>query len=162
MKTKRKITYSLLIAGVLLIPPIWFFVNIAASIGVPNQIKLADYDRPAFHFSCPFPPGTHFDLVLGVPRSTVLTASYSGRVRVSESGHSLTEFTFDSATAQECNWLHSPELQGYILTWQQHAPQPRLLDLLRSRHTYDFCIESTQQPPTGSSLWLAWMQRARD
>ncbi len=121
--------------------------------------KVADCTVPEVRFTRRIDAGNHFQLVLGVPRSSQLPPSFKGDLVISKAGARIGEYPIGSDDMKECNWLHdAPELQGYILT-SRHASSAAGLDrFLKTGSTYDFVVKFSEMPPAGSSLWLSWLQ----
>lgn len=125
----------------------------------PRSVKVTDCTAPEIRFSRAIDAGTHFQMVLGVPHSAQLPPSFKGSLVISKAGAKIAEYPIGSDEMQECNWLHeAPDLQGYILTWKLTSSEAGLDSVLQAGSTYDFVLNFSQMPPTGSSLWLHWLE----
>ncbi len=141
--------------------PLWFCFYFVAAIEVPQQQRLLQCTSSISHASITVPAGSHYELVLGVPYPAPSPVAFQGLVTISRQGHIIRTFPITRDNSTTCNWLHRPDLEGYILTWQRPG-RGELDKLLESRHSYDLSVQWAQMPPNGSSLWLSWLQTGLD
>ena len=133
----------------------------AASIQVPQQRQVLPCPSWASRAAVTIPPGSTYDLVLGVPYPASSPVVFAGLVTISRHGRIVCTFPISVENSTQCNWLDSPALAGYILTWQQ-SHHVKLDQLLDAGQSYDLSVRWSQRPPSGSSVWLTWLQRGRD
>ncbi len=125
----------------------------------PRSVKLADCTVPEVRVTYTIHGGNAFSMVLGVPHSAQVPPSFKGDLIISKAGVKIGEYPIDSDDMQECNWLHeAPDLQGYILTWRHASSLSGFNDFFQTGGTYDIVVKFSQMPPTGSSLWLHWLE----
>ena len=161
MKLSQKqclLSVIVMVALFILLPIFVIGPCVVRSIEVPQIQKLAAIDSSEMHFTTTLPPGNYFNLVLGVPKDQT---SPRGFVSIKEAGQPGIEYEISSERWNESGWGEMKELQGYKLTLPGN-PEPSSKGFLRGRHTYDFVLRFTNDPPAGSSLWITWLQRGID
>lgn len=158
---KRRIPVGWIVAVLVILLPSALFFHFVVSIEVPHVRPMLTCNAAHLETAFTLPPGSHYDLILGVPVSASPSIAFKGRVSISQSGRVLRSFPIASNNASGCNWLHRPDQAGYIVTWQRpHAVE--MDTFLESRQSYNLSVTFTKTPPPGSSLWLSWLQRWRD
>ena len=102
---------------------------------------------PEFH-----PP---YALLIGVPGSEEAPPHFLGSIEVTIDDGSTRTIQISSETSQRSNWLHDPNMTGYILTWNNEV---RLLDPFERGGTYRIRFSFRDSPPAGCTIWFSSMR----
>ena len=102
---------------------------------------------PEFH-----PP---YALLIGGPGSEEAPPHFLGSIEVTIGDGSTRTIQISSETSQRSNWLHDPNMTGYILTWNNEV---RLLDPFERGGTYRIRFSFRDSPPAGCTIWFSSMR----
>jgi len=121
---------------------------------VPQQRKLIEINSIKSNISIMIPKGNHFQLLLDIP----FEKNFKGNCIIKLKDKIIKEFSFDSKTAQSCNWLQK-KTSGltYILSWHANTENGYFKDTFKEDQEYDFVIIFNEKPPNNSTLWLSWL-----
>lgn len=138
-------------AAMLGIPTIlvgWFLYTYAIRVSVPHSVKLMDCTNTnmLIRFTAPIGHGYHLEFKMPTSElvwqhdnkhGTYLGANLSGRVKISEGANVVTNLSITSGKSE--GWIY-----------------------LHKKANYDFEITFDQMPPPSTSVWLCWLQTARE
>lgn len=137
---------------------LWHFVDVVRGVEWINPpLKVADCNNQVVTFTTTLPAGHYYNIIFAIPCSEHLSSKLRIHVTVSDSTRTVADFAVASGDAEECNWLHSSDLQGYILSRNN-----LMRDKVHGRETYKFTIQFSEALPKDSSLWLSWLQNYKD
>jgi hypothetical protein len=133
---------------------------LAKSKPVPRQMKLGPVAQGHQSLSAFWPYGRAHALVLGVPGGERnQPPEFSGFIKIDDGNGSTTTLLVNSTNAVPCNWLHSPDVQGFILTWQNTN---NWKSALLPGRTYSVTCDFTGNIPSNSTLWISCVQTWTD
>lgn len=158
------------VMAISLIVGAWFFHAYVIRIEIPKKIKLADCTNSPVKIYLKAPAGRKYFLVLDTPQIEVATNgklissyTFSGRIRIAKDNKVIADMPIasDHALLTMLNNADSP--YGYELTgFSEDTNMPSLSGLVQARANYDLEINFNPTPPPSSSIWLHWLQTAKD
>ena len=138
---------------------------LVSSKPIPSDLKLMDLNGATSlaDFTCP--NAEKLRLVIGVnpisgtPDMNRSCPTFAGRVEFLFEGVVTHRFDISSTQVTTCNWLDhgEPNLDGFILTLAGYDT----LTFLDSDETYEVRVIIDDKPMEISSLWLCFLQNAR-
>ncbi len=155
----------IVIAAIPLIIGAWFIYAVARNVLVPQSIKLMECTNNILEFSFRAPKGHSYNFVLGTPgvgRMLKPPFLFSGHIHMSNETTNV-EFPINSELARQCNWLEGNGVPySLILTDPWNTNSVNLDRLIREQESYNVKIVFDQPPPHSTSIWLYWLQAAKD
>jgi hypothetical protein len=152
------------VAAIPLIVGAWMLNAYAIRVSVPHTMKLLDCTNSVMniHLKVPQGHGYRLDLITSDVQSTPngsVTSSYkfSGRIRISSGASLIADFPIASDKA----WVTGSD---FVLTGDgfQSTKVPTLSQFIQAQKGYDIEITFDPPPPPSSSIWLYWLQSAKD
>jgi hypothetical protein len=155
---------TITVAAILLFSSLWLFNIYIRRIAVPHSEKLADCTNGVTNFRLKVPNGHAYNIFLSLPGiqakpdgTVVSTYEFSGQMRILKG----TSLIADFAIGREQAWLTA---SGFVLTGVglQNTNAPPLSLFIKPQETYDVEIILHPAPPPLSSIWLYYLENARD
>jgi hypothetical protein len=142
----------------------WLLNAYAIRVSVPHAVKLLNCTNSVVKIHLKVPKGHAYHLELNTPGvqampNGTVTSSYkfSGHIRISNGVSLVADFPIGYDKA----WLTG---SCFVLTGVsfQNTNVPMLSQFIQAQKSYDIEITFDPSPPPSSSIWLYWLQSAKD
>ncbi len=140
----------------------WFAFGhmVTRSKPVPNRRELGRVTPGHQKLRAVWPYGRCHELVLGIPGSEgSRPPAFTASIKMADEDQVVTALAVHYTNVVHCNWLHSPDVQGFILTWPNTNDWDRLL---MPGRTYSILCDFEGNIPTNSTLWVSSLQTVAD
>ncbi len=160
-------------AAVIGIPAIlvgWFFYAYAIRVEVPHKIKLADCTNSPVKIHLETPKGRKYFLTLNTPKAQTVTNggsaspyAFTGYIQITKGNVVIADIPIESDKTS-VNLIQNADgsCEYQLPAFSRDTNAPSLSRFIQAGGDYDFEVKLNPAPPTASSIWLHWLQTAKD
>ncbi len=148
---------------VALIVAVALFVLSVRRVSIPQRQLLCQLQPGDQDVSFVCPKGHHFNFVIGVPKTRVVSnVEISGKLLLKTGTNSLGDIVFDTQKSTQSNWLESENLDASVLTLPLQGPSKQLDQQLNGGLLINLRVEAKIPLENTASLWLTYLTRWTD